>query len=450
MSFYMPSSLRRLHQLNGPNGIRPTYSVNNQINFKFEDVPQTMTALGRKHVNYMAAVRLEFDGVITSTGGVTLKRKVLTPALIQSVQIQGTEIGTPVSSSHMLGGAIDTDTYIRSGGRNPTKNPNGFVLAAGVGQPIHYSVDIMLGNFSQKKGHETCPLALFMRPGEIFINTPVTTASVDSSLADVVFSAMSVTAHAVLIPDTNIRIANPWQMTRHKATAGAGTDSVMLNSFGANSTLTGVQSRCGLHSILWAGSGLIGDAKGPGTVASITQFAADFLGLRQNNDPRAIVQELYEELTNGQAYDVAGAGVPDILSAIYPMFDLANPAVNPIDLLGMAEYFPILFPVRDFDASKMLDAVGNPSYDLTGTFTPGASHYSYVEGCYPFTMDKLNDLVAVIQRSHLALELYGTDDVVLTTKLADNQDLLSIANSAPEKLSYLPRSVIPRASAAVK
>jgi hypothetical protein len=124
--------------------------------------------------------------------------------------------------------------------------------------------------------------------------------------------------------------------------------------------------------------------------------------------------------------------------------------------MDTAEYFPVMFPVRDFDASKLLDAVGNPSYDLTGTFTPGASHYSYVEGCYPFTMDKLNDLVAVIQRSHLALELYGTDDVILSTKLSNTtpststSDLVSIANSAPEQLTYLPRSVIPRSTTTAK
>jgi hypothetical protein len=69
-----------------------------------------------------------------------------------------------------------------------------------------------------------------------------------------------------------------------------------------------------------------------------------------------------------------------------------------------------------------------------------------VEGCYPYTMDKLNDLLAVIQRGHLGLELYGTDDLILSTKLADGQDLATVAQNSPEKLTYLPRVVVPRAA----
>lgn len=449
MTRYMRHPLRRLHQLNGPNGVNPTFALATQLNWKFEDTPQTMVALGRKYINYMPCVRLHFKGTLTSTAGTTLARKVLTPMLVASVQVQGTEIGTPVSSSHMLGGIIDTNSYIRSGGQNNLWNPPGMTLAAATPTPFQYSLDIYFANFSQRQGHQTAPLALFMRPGEIFINTPTTLAGVDPSLADVSISSMKVTAHAVLLPDTEIRIANPWQMTRHKATAGNGTDSVMLNSFGASSTLTGVQSKCGVHSILWASDSLIGPAKGAGAVASLTQFGADFLGLRQNNDPREIVQELFAELTDGQVID--RYGVDDLNNGMYPFFDLQAPSAAGLDLMLSSEFFPVMFPVREFDASKLLDAVGNPSYDLTGTFTEGASHYSYLEGVYPFTMDKLNDLLAVIQRSHIGLELYNTDDLVMSTKLADNQaGLAATAAVSPEKLTYLPRIVIPRANPAAK
>jgi hypothetical protein len=449
MSKYMPHPLRRLHQLNGPNGVNPAFALGTQINWKFQDVPSTMTALGRKYINYMPCVRLHFKGNITSTAGTTIPRKVFTPMLIGSVQVQGTEIGTPVSSSHMLGGIIDTNSYIRSGGQNNLFNIPGMTLAGATPKPFDYSVDIYFANFSQRKGHQTAPLSLFMQPGEIFINTPTSLAAVDASLTDVTITNMRVTAHAVILPDTEIRIANPWQMTRHKANAGNGTDSVMLNSFGASSTLTGVQSTCGIHSILWAGDSLIGPAKGSGAVASITQFSADFLGLRQNNDPVEIVQQLFAELSDGQVIDTYG--VTDFNNPMYPFFDLQAPALTNLDLMLAAEFFPVMFPVREFDASKLLSAVGNPSYDLTGTFTEGASHYSYVEGVYPFTMDKINDLVAVIQRSHIGLELYGTDDLIATTKLADNQaGLVATAATSPEKLAFLPRLVIPRAAPTAK
>ena len=454
MSAFIPSPLRRFHQLNGPNGINPTWAEGIQLNWKFEDVPQTLVALGRKHVNYIPYTRLKFSGTLTSTGGVTIGREVLTPMLISSVQVQGTEIGTPVSSTHMLGGIIDTDSYIRAGGKNILFNPPGVTLAAGVGKTFNYYVDIFFANFSQRKGWQTAPLALFMKPGEIFINTPAVFAGVDISLADVTVTNMKVTAHACILPHTDIWIANPWQMTRHKANAGSGTDSVMLNSFGASSTLTGVQSKAGLHSVLWASNALIGAAAGSGTVASITQFAADFLGLRQNNDPAAIVQQMYSEVTDGQVVPYAG-NTEDHMNPLYPLFSnqATGGVFNDFELMLSANFFPVLHPVRNFDASKLLDAVGNPSYDLTGTFAPGGSHYSYVEAVYPFTMDKLQDLLAVIQRSHLGLEIYNTDDLVLDTKMADpgsQKNLVATALSEPSKLTYLPRAVVPKAAPAVK
>jgi len=448
MARSFPSSLRRLHQMNGPAGTNPVWFTSQQYNWKFNDVPQSFSALGRRCAAYVPKVRLVFSGSISSTGGTAIPRKVLTPMLISSVQIQGTEIGTPVSSSHMLGGIIDTDSYIRSGCRNSLFNGPGITLAAATPKAFNHVVDIYLANYAQKKGWETAPLALFLQPGEILVNTPQTLSSVHSSLADVTLSNVHVTCHAEMYGDTEIRIANPWQLTRHKSNAGNGTDSVSINSFGAASTLTGVLSKCGIHSILWAGSSLIGSAAGSGTVASITQFSADFLGLRQNNDPRAIVQELFDEITDGRVIDTNG--VSDTNNALYPFFDLQAPAAANLDVMLSAEFFPVMFPVRDFDASKLLSAVGNPSYDLTGTFTPGSSHYTYVEGCYPFTLNKLGDLTAVVQRSHLALELYGSDDVLLDTKLADNQNVMEVASTEGEKLSYLPRVLKLRPTAAVK
>jgi hypothetical protein len=446
MARYAPHPLRRLHQLSATSGgVRPVWSTAAQINFKFSDLPMTMTGLGRTYANYTPTIRLVFRGTLTSVAGTAIPRKVLTPMVIQSVQVQGTEIGSPISSSHMLGGLIDQNTYIRSGCRNAAFNQPGVTLAANTGKGFVHTVDLMMANFCQIDGHQTSPLSLFLQPGELVINTPISLAAVDSSLTDVTISNMVVTAHALILPSAEILIANPWQMTRHKTTAGTGSDSVQINSFGASSTLTGVQTKAGIGSILWLGSGIVGSA-GPGTVASITQFGADFLGLRQNNDPYAIIQQMYEELKLGESIDTDGTLDVD---GIYPFFDLQAPAVAGLDLQASAEVFPIVPPTVGFQASKLLDAVGNPSYDLTGTFTPGASHYTLVDAVYPFTLDKLNDLLAIIQRAHLGLALYGTDDLTLDTKMSDlasQHNAVAIAASQPSALTYLPRRVIPRAA----
>jgi hypothetical protein len=104
--------------------------------------------------------------------------------------------------------------------------------------------------------------------------------------------------------------------------------------------------------------------------------------------------------------------------------------------------FPILTPIPNFDASKLLDGAGQPSYDLTGVFT--GNHYSLVWGCYPLSEAKQADLLAVIQRSHIGQEMYGTDDLELMSKLSKKNDPAEILAYNTRKMTYLPKKVAPK------
>jgi hypothetical protein len=439
--------LRRFHQLNGPGGISQQFAFGQQPNFKMDDLPQTIVALGRKHAVYVPKLRIHYRGTLTNPGitDLLIARKFLTPMLCSSVQIQGTELGSPVSSTHSLGGLLDLDQYVRNGGKFNTAMANGngaLTVSAGATIAFHHFIDVFCGsNPAQHEGHHTYPLAIFLRPGEILINLPASFASVDASLT-ALEANLSITCHAVLDPDTELRIAHPWQMTRHKANAGNGSDSVQLNSFGASSTLTGVQGFAGVHGLLWLSNELVGDSAGSGRVDSITQFSADFLGIRQSNDVRAQINELLE------AYQSSGGVDQGDVSGVYPLLIGADNAALPAsDILAAATVFPVITPIPDFDASKLLDAAGQPSYDITGVFT--GNHYSVLWGCYPLSDAKQADLLAIIQRSHIGQEMFGTDDLELMTKLAKKNDPAEIAAYNPKKFTYLPKKVAPKAKAAL-
>jgi len=438
--------LRRFHQLNGPGGINPAFAFGSQPNFKFDDLPMTVVALGVKHACYVPRIRLHYRGTLTNTNSSPLfiDRKFFTPMLCNSVQVQGTELGTPVSSTHSLGGYLDLDMYVRNGGRFATTVMNGsagITIPATNGNviPFEHFIDIFPGsNPAQHEGHHTSPLALFLKPGEFYVNCPASFAGVDASLAGLEAS-INITAHAVIDPDTELRIAHPWQFTRHKANAGNGADSVQLVSFGANSALTGVEGKAGIAGLLWASSELVGDAKGSGIVAQLTQFSADFLGIRQSNDVVPHIQELYD------AYTDASAEVKASIVGAYPFFNGAGATVAGGLSASAATVFPILTPIPNFDCTKLLDGVGQPSYDLTGTFT--GNHYSLVWGCYPLSAAKQADLLAVIQRSHIGVEMFGTDDLELMTKLSKKNDPSEIAAYSPRKFTYMPKKVAPKAKA---
>ena len=436
--------LRRFHQLNGPGGINPAFAFNSQPNFKFDDLPITVVALGIKHACYVPKVRLHYRGSLTNTNGsapLVIDRKFFTPMLCSSVQVQGTEIGTPVSSTHSLGGYLDLDMYVRNGGRYATTQPNGsfgVTIDAGATVDFEHFIDVFPGsNPAQHEGHHTSPLALFLKPGEIYVNCPASFAGVDASLTGLT-AALNITAHAIIDPDTELRIAHPWEFTRHKANAGNGADSVQLVSFGANSTLTGVEGKAGIAGLLWASDELVGDAKGSGKVSSITQFAADFLGIRQTNDVAGVVQELYD------AYTGASSELHPAIAGSYPFFNGVGGPTSPLAAQA-ATVFPILTPIPDFDCTKLLDGAGQPSYDLTGTFT--GNHYSLVWGCYPLSAAKQADLLAVIQRSHIGQEMFGTDDLELMTKLSKKNDPAEILAYNARKFTYVPKKVAPKAKA---
>ena len=439
--------LRRFHQLNGPGGISQAFAFGAQPNFKLDDIPQTVVALGRKHACYVPKLRLHFRGTITNptVADIFIQRKLFTPMLVASVQIQGTELGSPVSSTHSLGGLLDLDQFVRNGGKFNTAMPNGnggVTVAAGATVPFHHFIDVFPGsNPAQHEGHHSSPLALFLRPGEILVNLPYSFSGVDASLTGLTAS-LSLTCHAVIDPETELRISHPWQMTRHKANAGNGADSVQLNSFGASSTLTGVEGYAGIHGLVWISNEFVGDAAGSGKVDSLTQFSADFLGIRQSNDVRAQINELLE------AYQSSGGVDQGDVAGVYPLFIGAdNSALAASDILAAATVFPIITPIPDFDASKLLDAAGQPSYDITGTFT--GNHYSVLWGCYPLSAAKQADLLAIIQRSHIGQEMFGTDDLELMTKLTKKNDPAEIAAYNPAKFTYLPKKVAPKAKAAL-
>jgi hypothetical protein len=437
--------LRRFHQLNGPGGISPHFAFSAQPNFKFDDLPMTVVALGIKHACYVPKIRIHYRGTLTNTNVSTslfIDRKLITPMLCSSVQVQGTEIGTPVSSTHSLGGYLDLDMYVRNGGKFSTTvagGSAGLTIAAGASVFFEHFIDIFPGsNPAQHEGHHTSPLALFLRPGEIYVNCPSSFEAVDASLTGLT-AGLTITAHAIIDPDTELRIAHPWQFTRHKANAGNGADSVQLVSFGANSTLTGVEGKAGIAGLLWASSELIGDAKGSGQVKNLTQFSADFLGIRQTNDVAGIIQEMYD------AYTEASAEVKAGIVGSYPFFNGVDGAATPYIAAQAATVFPILTPIPNFDASKLLDGAGQPSYDLTGTFT--GNHYSLVWGCYPLSAAKQADLLAVIQRSHIGQEMFGTDDLELMTKLSKKNDPAEILAYNDRKFTYIPKKVAPKAKA---
>jgi hypothetical protein len=455
------ASMRRFHQLTGPNNKRVNWALGSSIQYYFTDLPIKSVICGKKYVSAVQGVMLTYALKLrnTSTTVITVAtRDEIMRSLISQIQVDGSSLGTLISAAHMKPGIIDTVDFVANGGRNEAAVFSAIDIlpytAPSDRRAVEFQVFLPFGYYGCKAPYSMAPMTSWIRPANLKVDAPsVTPTDLGYTIED-----CTVTASATLIWRDEIVLPPGFQMTRFKSTAtqGTGSDTIDLKSFGQNSTLTGVEQRAAIAGLLWASSKVQGDGTGAGLVENITDFSALFAGIEQTNDITPIVNELraeYEreasllipELTVG----AASAAIPP--AGRYPLFDVAgNPDPNITDakMANYARFLPVFPPRKGGQISKMPVADGSPSYQLTGTFT-NSDHYSYMFGLYRWQTAQADALIALLQRDDIGAFLYGgnspaPNDLTDTLKLSKkNPDPINISKSEFMPRKLLPKSMVP-------
>jgi hypothetical protein len=454
------ASMRRYHQLTGPNNKSVNWALGSSIQYYFTDLPIKTVICGKKYASAVQGVMLSYKLKLrnNSAGSVNVAtRDEIMRALISQVQVDGSALGTIISAAHMKPGIIDTADFVANGGRNEAAIYGATDLLPYTGpsdrRPMEFQVFLPFGYYGCTSPYSMAPMTSWIRPANLKVDAPSTFPT------DIGFTVedCTVTASATMIWRDEIILSPGFQLTRFKSTATQGTNSdpVDLRSFGQNSTLTGCEQRAAIAGLLWASSLVQGDGTGAGLVSNITDFSALFAGIEQTNDLAPIINELRSEYQREAEYLLPELTVGGSSAAIpppgrYPLYDVAgNPSpVGTQRCSSFARFLPVFPPRKKGQISKMPIADGSPSYQLTGTFN-NSDHYSYLFGIYRWQAAQADALIAILARDEIGSFLYGgnspaPNDLVDVLKLSKkNADPINISKSEFMPRKLLPKSMVP-------
>jgi hypothetical protein len=98
-----------------------------------------MMIANRPYACKIAGIQLRFAGTLENKSlstDIPVLFEDMTASLINNVQLDGTAMGTPISSNNYLGGILDVNEYICCGLRFMSSKQNGLTFAKGTGPGV--------------------------------------------------------------------------------------------------------------------------------------------------------------------------------------------------------------------------------------------------------------------------------------------------------------------------
>ena len=424
---------------------------NGTLIIKQDNLPDIVSIGGKVYIPHLAAFKVHFKGTLNNSDSVAdhiMYQDDITPSLIKNVQCDGNEVGTPISSNHMVDGIIDANEFYQCGLRFMGRKQQTFTIPKSSYAPLDHEVVFPIGNGLQHEPQNSIAPCCLYSKGQFVINLQdhfMIDGIVDTTDAvnavNGALSTIKVSVSALLVYKDEITLPPGYQMTRFKSTAAAGVsaDTIMLTSFGANHTLSEADQVGGIFYLNWGSSVLRRAARGAGTVDSLTDFSADAFGIPQTQELQAYIDEQRNEIL-GLAPSrnmYIGTGGPSLPFDLVRPFDSVVAGAIPDDD-SQCIFFPVIKAQRNAMVTKAIRASGSPSYNLTGNFS--GDHYSYMLAAYQFNASKRLAMIEVIKSKGIGSALYKDNDLVEEVKPSKkNAEDMNFS-----KAYLLPRKLLPR------
>jgi hypothetical protein len=324
---------------------------------------------------YLPFILLTISGTFTQAGGggsVVAWDKFI-GALISSLEVSGTWLGSPVQPTMVLGKHLAVSEYVANGFRYATRRRAPFPAANGA-YLFDATVAVPLSARYGRLISETSQLAKLYQSGTLKVN--VAAASVITALsAGSSLSGLNARASAILLPRQEIVLGTPTELILHSIVAGGS--NVVIQNFGRDTGLTGVKNKGG---VLWLGElSTYLDAGAAMATSAITQFSFPWRDQVQTNHILALALQQHEAMIN----DRANKGAADVTVAnhqtdfaSFPYTDLATDAAVPVAVLDQtAMYaFPLVPGSNDARLTEVETASKDELYSLTVTGGVSNSH----------------------------------------------------------------------------
>ncbi len=235
----------QLWPLTTGNNDNPDLTAGGQVSFFFNSVPDRCPSGPLAY--YLPIVLLTITGTLTqpASGSALVYWDQLISALLTSVQLQNAWHGTVISANHVKGTNLPLVEYISNGYRFGSRRRPPVPDAAGA-YPFRYTIALTpsvsrLGRLESS----TSQLAALFSQAQLQIQ--VAPASVITGLSPgATIGSLKAKASAVLVPRNELVLGTPVETIMHQVVAGSSSNQVLINGFGTETMLTGVQNKGGV------------------------------------------------------------------------------------------------------------------------------------------------------------------------------------------------------------
>lgn len=410
----------------------PTFSQTTPTSFELKNIPIEVQGLAY----YLYGCLLTFTVTINQPGGtnVVTYSQVLR-ALIDSLEVRNAWHGTPVSANHVKGSMLQIIEPVSTGYAMPQLTP-GVVANSNAAFVLEVNVFVPLCVGQGAKPHHTAQLALFYKQAQMVIN-PAAASVLTAISAGATFTAMSVRASAMMLPEDEIRLGPVAEWIDYQSPASSNQTQIALDSFGNNTNIAGTIPNAG---VAWMGAlTSVDGGVGSFTADTVTTYSFPWRGQVQTQQIQGLVAQ--QLLAMGGGDFAARAEATQAASFYNNTFGFplaiantgAGAAGNTWKQLPGLLFLPMVTPAPELELTKIQTAKGTQSYFLQGPTFSGTNH-TLVNHVRSFSDDKRDDAVRQIVNSGLAKIVLGQDtNLGWVPKLLKKNRTIS-----GEKLRYLP------------
>ncbi len=372
---------------------------------------------------YALGLVLTLYGTVTQAGGTghKIEPDALTAALIQSIELRNTWMGTPISQSMCLGQYLPLMEFVGCGYRLPRRESLPIPAAAGTyGFQRTIVIPLCIGSYPTP--WHTAPLSAMLKAAQFVMNIQPSTA-LSTLSPGATFGSLSAQCSVILDPHPSLLLGPGTYWVDYQSPASANQASVQLNSFGNSATIKGTDPNDGVLG-LWAittGSAVAGQLVMPGSFDAQNLQSYEFTWRAQfkTTHPEAIMAAQFLALGgNGRNVNFGDSTTPSAIDSNgYPYVNgdsgavSANSTTKP-GLLGLYG-LPLVQPTEDLSLATVQTAQSNQSYFLTlsGASFSGTNH-TLGWHVASWSTDAVQNWISTVVNSGLAATVLGTNNVV--------------------------------------
>jgi hypothetical protein len=441
-------------QLSGPTGQTITWAANGTGRFLLNDIPELTSGT---LCNHLLGILVTVLVTVGSAGMQTASASAddFLTWLFESVEVRNCWHGTPVSQNHAKGCMLGLMEFLACGyqffGRRmsvPGEDELGsHWIKVNTFIPLYYGMG--------EKGHHTALPVTMYRNAELQLNFGAGSGDSGVETPASVYAA-TIRASAILLPESEIHLGPGQQFIDYASPANAGSEIVKMDSFGCSTTLMDVEAGAGIDFLAWLsshydqGQNFVGAAR----VKDLIRVGIPFRGVQstQHLEPFLLGQEAAvggREHGESDPYDMTAM---DVVMSNLAGWPYAHNYAGPLDADFAADgsdirdmlFFPVIYPGRDLEVTKVQTFEGTQSYFLTFATGAGPSngtyHHSFAHQFHSWTPAKWDDAMRVLVNSGVAQAVLGqSSGLVWSTKFSKKNPTPGLVD--PAKVRYLAQKL---------